>query len=141
MVKENWLKIIEGLSLIGVEIVLYQKQRRLTSVKGNLIFTAQGISGPAALDLSRQIKDDDLSLAIDLFPHIKIDELDTKLQTIFMTNGKKMLRNSFDNFLPPKLINALDDLLKIGKPKTNEELKPFKLLIDLRLCFGNPIPE
>ena len=141
LLKENWLKKVEGLGLTQAEISLYQGQKKVANVKGDLIFTAQGISGPAALDLSRYIKDNDLFLTVDSFPEIKAGDLVLKLQTLLAVNGKKILKNCLVNFIPPKLISVLGDLLaidltkkasaitKIERQKLVDLFKSFKLQI------------
>lgn len=55
IVKEGFVKQLEGLSLKNVEISLWDQNHKVDSRFGEALFTGHGLSGPIILDLSRTI--------------------------------------------------------------------------------------
>jgi len=119
IVKENLVKKLEGLSLNDVVLSLYDDNKKIASVTGDLVFTSNGISGPAAHDLSRHIiGTEKLNLKIDFLPEYSALSLDEHLRDIFTHHGTKLFRNSLDGLVPPKLQYLLTDVLSISPDKT-----------------------
>ena len=145
ILKENWIKDLEGLSLKNVAINVYQKQKKIDSRFGEAIFTANGLSGPIILDLSKKIGEylekDKVEIQIDYKPALNFEKLDKRLQRDFKEFHNKMFKNSLDDLLPKKLIPIIVRLSKINSEKkvnliTKEErkelvhlLKEFKLQV------------
>lgn len=119
IVKEHLVKKLEGLSLSDVVLNLYEDNKKIKSVSGDIVFTATGLSGPAAMDLTRYIVGTEkLSLKVDFLPDYTIEDLDEHLRDIFTRHGTKLFRNSLDGLVPPKLQYLLCDLLSISTDKT-----------------------
>jgi predicted Rossmann fold flavoprotein len=119
IVKEHLVKKLEGLSLSDIVLSLYDDNKKIASVTGDIVFTSNGISGPAAHDLSRKIiGTEKLSLKIDFLPEYTIESLDEHLRDIFTRHGTKLFRNSLDGLVPPKLQYLLTDVLSISPDKT-----------------------
>ena len=119
IVKEHLVKKLEGLSLSGVVLSLFDNNKKTATVTGDIVFTANGVSGPAAHDLSRHINGTEkLNLKIDFLPDYKIEELDEHLRDTFSRHGTKLFRNSLDGLVPPKLQYLLCDILSISPDKT-----------------------
>lgn len=116
VVREKFIKKLEGLSLHQVKINLWQNQKKIASLMGDMIFTATGVSGPAILNLSRLVAGDNWLLKIDLLPEIDSQALDRKFQLTFH-QGRKILKNALESFLPPKLIPVLGDLATMDLTK------------------------
>ena len=55
IVKEKYVKDLEGLSLKNVEISIYKDNKKINSRFGEAIFTNNGMSGPIILDMSKEI--------------------------------------------------------------------------------------
>ena len=119
VVKDKIVKKLEGLSLTNVVLNLYDDHKKIKTITGDIVFTANGISGPAALDLSRYIKGTEkLNLKIDFLPDYNLVALDEYLRDTFSRHGTKLFRNSLDGLVPPKLQYLLSDLLNISPDKT-----------------------
>lgn len=119
IVRENLVKKLEGLSLNDVTLSLYENDKKLKSLTGDIIFTGTGVSGPAAMNLTRHINGTEkLSLKIDFLPDYTLESLDEHLRDIFTRHGTKLFRNSLDGLVPPKLQYLLCDLLSISTEKT-----------------------
>lgn len=140
LVKEDFIKELEGLSLSQVMISLGRSDKKINSVIGEVIFTASGLSGPAVLNLSRLIGPESVSgltLELDFFPEIEPVELDQRLQAAISLNGKKLFRNSLESLVPPKLMPVLLKLLTITADKKSAAIirQERTALVRLLKCF------
>ena len=105
-IKEKIVKDLEGLSLKDIKINVYQNNKKIVSRSGDIIFTSDGISGPAIIDLSEHIGallPAPTFIKIDFKPKIKLSELDKKLQTDFHQARNKMFKNYLAGVVAPKL--------------------------------------
>lgn len=123
IVKERWIKELEGLSLKNVEASIWHN-KKIASRFGEAVFTDNGLSGPIILDLSKTVGENlsnNLEMHLDFKPALDYETLDKRLQKDFAENGKKMFKNSLDELLPQKLIPVIIELSKINpEKKTNE---------------------
>jgi len=107
---EKIVKDLQGLSLKDIGISLYQNKKKIISRIGEIIFTADGLSGPAIIDLSGWISASLLKpifLKLDFKPAIELSALEKKLQNDFHQAHNKMLKNYLAGLLPPKLLPAV----------------------------------
>ena len=128
IVKEAWVKELQGLSLKNVSINVYDKNKNKKYTDfGEMLFTHYGVSGPMILSGSSCIdfkKDSELVLEIDLKPAIDENTLDKRLLKDFSKNINKDFRNSLNELLPRKLIPICIKLSNIDPfKKTNEITK------------------
>lgn len=155
IVKELWIKELEGLSLKNVDISIYQKNKKIDSRFGEALFTLNGLSGPIILDMSKSIaaaiKNGETELRIDFKPALNLAILDKRIQKDFAEFSKKIFKNSLEWLLPKKLIPVIVKLSEINPQKqvnsiTKEErkkllhlLKEFKLQVKKIDGFNNAI--
>jgi predicted Rossmann fold flavoprotein len=119
IVKDKLVKKIEGLSLSDVNLELFDDDKKVVSTTGDIIFTGTGVSGPAAIDLSRFIiGTEKLTLKIDFLPDYTKEDLDEHLRYTFSRQGTKLFKNVLDELVPPKLQNSLGEILSIDNNKT-----------------------
>lgn len=119
IVRENLVKKLEGLSLDDITLSLFSGNKKIISLNGDIVFTKNGVSGPAALDLTRFIKGtENLVLKIDFLPEYNSEDLDKYLRDSFAKHGTKLFKNSLDGLVPPKLQYLLGDILNISPEKT-----------------------
>lgn len=122
---------LEGLSLKNVEISFFQKDKKIISEFGEAVFTANGLSGPIVLDMSRHLKDKGLkgaSVLIDFKPALDWKKLDKRVQRDFKEGMNKIYKNILNDLLPQKLIPVMIRLSGIDPEKpvnliTKEERK------------------
>ena len=99
---------LEGLSLKNVEMSLIGKDgKRVDGEFGEMLFTENGVSGPAVLTLSSRVNRLDLrgaKVAIDLKPALDFDKLDARVLRDFSERMNKDFVNSLDGLLPERLI-------------------------------------
>ncbi len=139
IVKEKIVKELEGLSLKNVEISLWDS-KKISSYFGEAVFTAQGLSGPTILNLSKQAKEG-LKLKIDFKPALDFPALDKRIQKDFTEFNNKQFKNSLNQLMPAKLIPVMIRLSGINPNKkvnevTKEERKKLvKLLKEFELTI------
>jgi predicted Rossmann fold flavoprotein len=155
IIKELFVKELEGLSLKNVAIDIFQATKKIDSRFGEALFTADGMSGPIILDMSRDIglslKKDEVRLVIDFKPKLDFKTLDKRLQDDFAKSNKKLFRNSLGDLLPKKLIPIIinlseidpdkkaNDISKIERKKLLHLLKNFELNIKSLSGFNKAI--
>ena len=144
LITKKDLSDIAGITLYDV-VISYKKSK----VKGNVLFSHVGLTGPGIINLSNEISqsldynllengpDFDIEIAIDLCPNFTREELQEKFTNDFQLKGKTMLKNYLKLFLTNNFIDyfliqcGLDgemQLSKINKKSKNrliENLKRF----------------
>ena len=148
LITKKDLSEIAGITLYDVA-VSYGKSK----IKGNVLFSHVGLTGPAIINLSNLISESitynllengpdlDIEIAIDLCPDFTRDELSEKFTNDFQLKGKTMIKNYLKLFLTNGFIGFFLDecglegetqLSRINKKAKNrliEKLKRFTLEI------------
>lgn len=120
ILKEPYIKELEGLSLKNVQISLMKDKKKLDSQFGEAIFTEDGMSGPVIMDLSKNVslyQNADLKILIDFKPVLDFSDLDKRILKDFQENNNKIFKNSLDGLLPQKLIPIIVKLSGIKEDK------------------------
>ena len=145
LITKKDLSSIAGITLYDV-VVSYKKSK----VKGNVLFSHVGLTGPGIINLSNEISegltynlldDNDLDVnfevAIDLYPNLTREQLNEKFTIDFQQKGKTMLKNYLklfltnnfiDFFLKESNLDGETQLSRINKKSKNrliENLKRF----------------
>lgn len=145
LITKKDLSSIAGITLYDVVV-----SHRKSKVKGNVLFSHVGLTGPGIINLSNEISesisynlldDDNLNLnfeiAIDLCPDFTRQQLSEKFTNDFQSKGKTMLKNYLKLFLTNNFIGFFLDecnidgeiqLSRINKKSKNrliENLKRF----------------
>ena len=148
LITEKDLSDIAGITLNDV-VISYKKSR----VRGNVLFSHVGLTGPGIINLSNEISEGisynllendpevDLEIAIDLCPEYGREEFFKRFTSDFQSKGKTMLKNYLKLFLTNSFIDFflgeidLDgevQLSRINKKSKNrlvENLKRFTFKI------------
>lgn len=138
VVKEEYIKEIQGLSLKNVAVRAVCDGKILFEEIGEMLFTHYGLSGPLILSASfyiseRVFKHHRTFICIDLKPGLTDDELDKRILRDFDININKQFKNSLDDLLPKKIIPVIIKLSGIpeNKPVNQISKEERKGLIDL----------
>lgn len=130
VIKENYLHKLEGLSLKNIQASFYKINKKIASVRGAVMFTANGLGGPLISELSREIGKQlpDITLKIDFKPDMDCDKLDKFLQEDFIKHKNKLIKNGLEKIFPPKMISVIINLAGIDPERkvnsiTREERK------------------
>jgi hypothetical protein len=117
IVREDFVKQLQGLSLKNVGLNFSQGQNK-ASFFGEMLFTHYGISGPMALDASRQagqwLKDGPVQCSLDLKPALSNEVLDQRLLRDMDAQGRKTYKNLLKGLLPSSLIPVFCTLSRIS---------------------------
>lgn len=136
---------LEGLSLKNVEVCFENSQgKRVASEFGEMLFTADGVSGPAALSLSSVINKTDTrggKIILDLKPALDAATLDARILRDFSERQNKNFENALDGLLPARLISAvvakcgIDGFKKVNQITAAERAKLVQTLKNLLFPF------
>lgn len=120
LLKDKIVKELEGLSLRDVRISAYKDGRKFDSGVGDAIFTANGMSGPLIINMSKGIGRElpgNVVLKIDLVPDLDFTALDMRVLKGFQEGPNRLFKNSMDRLLPHKLIPVIVKLAAIDSEK------------------------
>ena len=138
VVKEKWVKDLEGLSLKNVRISIYQHNKKQDDRFGEALFTGFGLSGPIILDMSKSIgkllENGQTDLFIDFKPALDFNMLDKRILRDLEKHKNRSIKNTLTELLPKKLIPVILALATIDPKKkghsiTKEERKKMQLLL------------
>lgn len=120
-IAEPFAKELEGLSLKNVSLKAKQGKKVLYDGFGELLFTADGISGPLVLSASSVVTDKfekgEITVSLDLKPALSKEELDARILRDFEEAKNKQFRNALDKLLPQRLIRVIIGLCGIPEEK------------------------
>ena len=138
VIKEQFVRELQGLSLRNVEASIFDREKKLYSDFGEMLFTHYGVSGPLMLSASsyigKHLKEKDLTLMIDLKPALSYEQLDQRVLRDFEENMNKQFKNAIGKLFPTKLIPIMLECSGIDPEKkvnliTKEERQAFVRLI------------
>ncbi len=120
-VREAWVSELAGVSFVDVKFSYYQKDKKIESGRGKMLFTHIGLSGPLVLNMSRGISEflqyGAVLVAFDFLPTKNVGEIDREIQTLFEAQKNKQVKNSLDGFLVPAMVPVLLKLAGINPEK------------------------
>jgi predicted Rossmann fold flavoprotein len=153
MIKEEWIKKLQGISLKDININVFKNNKKQFSEEGELIFTHFGISGPTVLDISGRIGDlleigdpstgsGQVKIFLDLFPILNQEELLKGLEDILRKYPNKSIKNILAEFVPERLAEVLlgvadidgnkiaNNMSKIERGAVTKALKNFEFTVE-----------
>jgi predicted Rossmann fold flavoprotein len=150
VIKEAWVKDLQGLALKNVSATIYTGGVKGPSEFGEMLFTHFGISGPIILTLSGRVvdilKNGRVEISINLKPALTPEQLDERLKRELKAHHLKGFRAILKMLLPNRIIPIFLALANIsGDKKGNqisaeERLRMRTLLTDLRMAVTGPRP-
>lgn len=126
VIKEEWVKSLQGLSLKNVSLEMTCGKKKLYSGFGEMMFTHFGVTGPLILSASsyyskfmRNSKnsDSDVIITLDLKSALSAEQLDKRLIRDFERDNNKKFRNGLGDLLPSKMIPIIIELSGIDPDK------------------------
>jgi len=111
LTEEKWTAELAGTSLTCVKISAVIDNKKL-SVEGPMLFTHNGIGGPAVLDLSRLLADylptqKPIQILLDIVPAMNEEKLEQYLLDQLSQYSRKIIVNVLFNLIPKKLAGFL----------------------------------
>lgn len=142
-VKESWVKRAAGVALKDAKITLFQNNVKQSQSAGKVLFTHVGLSGPAILNMSRDIGElllyGEVDIELDLLPHMGYEKVNAELQSLFKTHHTKKIKNALGSLLSPALVPVILDLAGINPEtacnsiKRDERVRLMKQLKHVRM--------
>jgi predicted Rossmann fold flavoprotein len=140
---DKWIKDLQGLSLPEVIISIYQDNKKQGEIKGEMIFTHFGISGPMVLNISKKVgellEDGPVFLEIDLCANIERQEFDKVLQNEIKIHPYRTLVNYLSDLMQRRMASVLlgvfglDGEKKLSEVRKEERKILMKLLKNLKM--------
>lgn len=110
-VKDAWVKSLAGTTIPAMKMTVYVNGAKKLVLKGDVLLTHFGISGPLILNAAGKIADymqeGEVTAAIDAFPQMDLGILDKHIASIFDQHKNKELRNVFRQIAPLGTAEAL----------------------------------
>ncbi len=108
---DAWVKRLGGVSLKNIKLTTFQNGQGQSFGKGDVMFTHFGITGPLALNMSKEIgellKYGKVTAEIDLFPTKDAAAVRKDLQALLAGDPNKKLKNVLNKLMPTALAQAL----------------------------------
>lgn len=138
-VREAWIKELAGVSFPAAKISFFVDGKKKLALKGKILFTHFGLSGPLILNAAGKVSDmlheGAVTALIDAYPALDSGALDKKIVKIFDANKNKTLKNVFKDIAPEGAGRAILPLLENIDPDkkthsvTKEERKRITRLL------------
>lgn len=149
LVKEKKVKQLEGLSLKNVNLsVISSIEKKGRTVQkevfrgfGEMVFTAEGVSGPLCLSASSELASgfsDGTYIEIDLKPALSMEQLEQRVLSDFKENINRQFRNAFGALLPARMaeyivgISGIDPFIQVNSVTQQERKHLCELIKKLR---------
>ncbi|MBN2314238.1 MAG: NAD(P)/FAD-dependent oxidoreductase [Sedimentisphaerales bacterium] len=129
---ESWPGQLAGVAVNDVAISVRIENKKVCS-SGAMVFTDDGVGGPAVQDTSRYLTDHlpattkPIAVTLDLIPDLDERTLEARIIEHIVANSKKKLVNVLAEFVPRRLAAVL-----CRRAEANEELPAGQLKKDVR---------
>lgn len=124
--EEKWVSNLTGLSLRNIRITAFnQKNKKVFSDFGEMLFTHFGISGPVVLSMSAYLNNigrEKYRIEIDLKSALDEDKLTARIMRDFEKYSRKHLQNALNDLLPGALIPEVIAMAGIDAHKCVNEI-------------------
>ncbi|MCA9217734.1 MAG: NAD(P)/FAD-dependent oxidoreductase [Planctomycetales bacterium] len=122
--RDSWATELSGLTLPDAGVAVKRGNKIVLATRGSLLFTHFGLSGPAALDVSRAITTADnlklLTVTLDFMPGYAESELDAELETA--DNRKRTIASLVADWIPKRLASIVCEKSEVAPEQRIAEL-------------------
>lgn len=121
-VSDTWIKKLAGVSFPLVKITFFVDNKKQLALKGKILFTHFGLSGPLILNaagkVAEMLREGRVTAEIDVYPATDLGALDKMITKIFDANKNKLLKNIFKTIAPDGANEAILSLPGNINPET-----------------------
>ena len=145
-IRNPWIKKVEGISLKGVRLSIFQDGKKYDSKVGKMLFTGVGLSGPLVLNMSKSVgeflKHGQVLLSLDLFPTLDLGAVDRKLLNLFDTGKNRMIKNVIGAIVEIRLghellaLAGIPDRTELHQVTREQRMTLAKLLKDIPMTVS-----
>jgi predicted Rossmann fold flavoprotein len=148
---ETWPGRLAGTAVENVKISALINGKKV-STSGAMVFTDDGIGGPAVLDMSRYLTDympaveTLIVISLDFVPQLEQAALETQITERIVANPKKQMMNVLAEFVPKRLSAVLcrqagcDEELEAGQLRKDMRKKLIRMFKALPLSISRTRP-
>ncbi|MDO8443562.1 MAG: aminoacetone oxidase family FAD-binding enzyme [Candidatus Azambacteria bacterium] len=126
-VKNEWVKKLAGVTLNDIKLTTLENGKKQGVQKGRILFTHFGISGPTALNMSKDIGEllprGEVIIMLDLFPKLDHGALKQSLQKIFIAESNKKLKNTLTALIPSALVPIILKMAGVDGETANHSVR------------------
>lgn len=101
----------QGVAIRDCRLFALASRRRIGSWDDDLLFTHEGVSGPAALELSRSVasarESGDVDLYVDFAPGRDVETVDDDLNASVQSNRSRSIGTILETWMPNRLVQPL----------------------------------
>lgn len=101
---EKWIEQLSGKTLPAVKVSFFADGTRAFAVRGDVLCTHFGLSGPCILNAAGRVADllqsGSVTAEIDTYPDLDLGILEKRITAIFDANKNKALKNVFKEIAP-----------------------------------------
>lgn len=124
--KDTWAKKLGGVSLKDIKLTTFQNGQKQEVQTGKMLFTHFGISGPAVLNMSKGVGDllmyGDVQIVLDLFPSLDPGQLKQKVNGLFASQSKKLMKNTLSQLISSALVSPVLELSGVSGEDINHNI-------------------
>ncbi|MDD2414440.1 MAG: NAD(P)/FAD-dependent oxidoreductase [Eubacteriaceae bacterium] len=134
--REGWPARAQGLTLKNVDVSLWHNEKDIKTIRGEVLLTHFGVSGPVILSMSAFIEQDPQAyhLTLDLKPALSDQQLNDRVLRDFEEFNNKDLDNALVQLLPGKMIPIVLNLSELDvRKKVNQITKAERKKLIYRL--------
>jgi hypothetical protein len=125
--KDPWIKELAGVTLVNIKLTTFVGNEKQKAYKGKMLFTHVGISGPAVLNMSKEVgkllPEGEVKIILDLFPTVDSGALRMKLQTLLIAQSNKKIKNVLSLLIPPALVDVVLMLAMLDGETPNHSVR------------------
>lgn len=107
LISEENFKSLQGVSLKNIEAEISFGNERFSSIKDDMIFTHEGISGPLAYKISSNCARADYSNQKPLVIKLNFLQNEIDFQELLNLNSKKDVKNLISEFVPKSMVEYI----------------------------------
>jgi predicted Rossmann fold flavoprotein len=142
-VDEEWVKSLTGIAFQDVEVRLVDANgAELARRRRPLLFTHFGLSGPAAMDVSREVstRSDGTTLIVDFLPEFTPQDLERELDRSIDVMPTHALSNAIEGEFPQRFLDVLFATRGVRGAQRCAEVSRVHRRIVVELLKGTRIP-
>lgn len=135
IITKQAVKEIEGITLKNVELSAYSNGKLIRKEFGEMLFTANGVSGPIALTISSFInREKNVLLKLDFKPALNFETLDARIVRELNDPNRKVLKSVIRSLLPERLVRYLLRICNLSGDKPTSQVTKSD-----RICIVNTL--
>ncbi|MDX1964511.1 MAG: NAD(P)/FAD-dependent oxidoreductase [Pirellulales bacterium] len=139
-----WVRNLRGITLPRVGLAIVENGKKLAATRGSLLFAHFGLTGPAALDVSRVVsahaRPSQLSAELDMLPDASPAEWEEEFTRRLAQAGKKQIMQLLPAELPRRIQEVILQLAAIPPDKKGAEISRSERQSLTKLVKQLPIP-